>query len=146
MKIKTSRDTLSHIYLDSLKIRMTVFVEEQKVPYNIEVDKYEALCVHFVCYDTDGQPLGTMRLLPIESKKQMLLQRLAVLKEYRNKSIGKQLVLASEKFAIEQHYDRIELHAQLSAQEFYHRLGYQPFGDIFDEAGIKHITMKKVLK
>ena len=51
MMIRHTRDTLSPVYLDALKIRHLVFVEGQGVPLRIEIDENEALCIHFVLYD-----------------------------------------------------------------------------------------------
>ncbi|MDR1568742.1 MAG: GNAT family N-acetyltransferase [Streptococcaceae bacterium] len=146
MKILTSGDTLSEIYLEALKIRMAVFVKEQQIPYAIEVDQYEALCVHFVYYDDENQAIGTLRLLPDTDKQTMTLQRLAVLKPYRKTNIGSLLVKASESFAIKQDYHEMILHAQLTSHRFYQNLGYIAVGRPFQEADIPHIKMKRTLK
>ncbi|SKA06887.1 Predicted N-acyltransferase, GNAT family [Pilibacter termitis] len=145
MKIVHTRDTLSNIYLDSVKIRYHVFVEEQKVPSSMEIDKDEAYCVHFVLYSDTNIPLGTVRFLPNEEEKTVILQRLAVLAEHRKKGYGALLIQAVEEFAKELHFPEITLHAQLHAFEFYQKLGYVPFGEEFEEAGIRHISMKKAI-
>jgi predicted GNAT family N-acyltransferase len=145
MKIVNTRDTMSQIYLDSVRIRHQVFVEEQHVPLNMELDEYEALCVNFVIYDENEKALATARLLPVDEEKKMILQRLAVLKEYRKQGLGEMLVQDMENFSLENRYETVELHAQLSAEDFYTKLGYTLIGEIFEEVGIQHITMEKSL-
>jgi predicted GNAT family N-acyltransferase len=135
---------MSEIYLDAVRIRHVVFVQEQRVPLSEEIDDKEALCIHFVCYLDDKTPVGTVRLLPVNDEK-MMLQRMAVLKEYRSQNYGRELVLAAENFAKEHGFKEIELHAQLTAKPFYEKLGYQEFGDEFLDAGIRHVAMKKEL-
>ncbi len=77
MHIAQTKDTLSDIYLASLKIRNQVFVKEQGVPLALEVDENEALAVHFVLYDDDNEAVATLRFLPI-SDHEVKLQRMAV--------------------------------------------------------------------
>lgn len=140
--IAHTRDTMSDIYLDALKIRNQVFVIEQNVPLELEIDQYEAHTVHFVLYDEQRQPLATVRLLPKENQT-MKVQRMAVLNEHRQKGLGKVIMDAAEDFAKEQGYQQLVLGAQLTAVPFYERLGYQAEGDIFLDAGIEHVAMTK---
>lgn len=142
MLVAHTRDTMSDIYLDALKIRNQVFVVEQNVPLDLEIDQYEALTVHFVLYDENRLPMATVRLLPMEDQK-IKVQRMAVLSEYRQKGLGKIIMQAAETFAKEQCYHSLILGAQLTAVSFYERVGYQAEGDIFLDAGIEHVTMTK---
>ncbi len=142
MLIAHTRDTMSDIYLDALKIRNQVFVIEQNVPLELEIDQYEAHTVHFVLYDEQRHPLATVRLLPKENQT-MKVQRMAVLNEHRQKGLGKVIMDAAEDFAKEQGYQQLVLDAQLTAVPFYERLGYQAEGDIFLDAGIEHVSMTK---
>ncbi len=142
MEILHTGDTLSPIYLDAVKIRHEVFVKEQGVPLTAEIDQDEANCVHFVAYE-EKTPLGTCRLLP--EKNGMHLQRMAVLKPYRNQHLGKEILLEVERFSKEQHWKKITLHAQISAIPFYEKLGFQTLGEPFLEAGIDHKLMEKNL-
>ena len=50
MEIKETQDTTSTTYKDALDIRRAVFVVEQQVPLDLEIDQYEADCTHFVLY------------------------------------------------------------------------------------------------
>ena len=80
MKVVQTKDTLSDIYLDAVRIRNQVFVKEQGVPITREIDQNEAHCIHFVLYSDQNLPCGTVRLLPLENGK-MKLQRMAILAE-----------------------------------------------------------------
>lgn len=139
-----TRDTMSDIYLDALKIRNLVFVKEQGVPLSREIDQNEALAIHFVLYE-ENQPLATLRLLPV-GKKTVKLQRMAVIKTQRKKGLGAFLIQEAEKFAATQGYQKMILGAQLTAKEFYEALKFQPEGEIFTDAGMPHITMAKELQ
>ncbi len=142
MLITHTKDTMSNIYLDALKIRNEVFVKEQNVPLELEIDQNEAQTIHFVLYEEVKVPLATVRLLPLDEKK-IKVQRMAVLKEHRQKGLGKILMQAAENFAQEHGYQKIILGAQLTAADFYEAIGYQPEGEIFLDAGIEHVTMTK---
>ncbi|GCF92353.1 GNAT family acetyltransferase [Enterococcus florum] len=144
MKILITKDTMSDIYLDALRIRNSVFIEEQQVPLNIEIDKNEAYSIHFVLYLNDHQPAATVRLLPLNDQE-MKLQRMAVLSPFRGKHLGEAIIKEAEWFAKQQNFKRIKLGAQLTARGFYEKLGYEPFGEVYQEAGIEHIEMKKEL-
>ena len=143
MIIQHTRDTLSSTYLDSMRIRHKVFVEGQGVPEAIEIDKDEALCIHFVLYDETHHAAATARLLP--DKTTALIQRVAVLSDYQGQGLGSLIIKALEDFASEQGFLELHLHAQLAARGFYDRLGYKTYGEAFFEAGIEHIHMKKEL-
>ncbi|MBF8807749.1 MAG: GNAT family N-acetyltransferase [Enterococcus lacertideformus] len=123
MKVVQTKDTLSKIYLDAVRIRNQVFVVEQGVPLTREIDKDEAHCVHFVLYTNKNQPCGTFRLLPLTNGK-MKLQRMAILSEYRQQGLGKLLVAEAETFAKRQGYNTILLGAQATAELFYEKLGF----------------------
>ena len=145
MIIKHTRDTLSETYLDAVAIRNTVFVKGQGVPRSIEIDANEAYCIHFVLYDDKGKAAATVRLLPNKDLTQLTLQRMAVLDAYQGQGLGSILLKEAEDFAQEQGFQTISLHAQLSALKFYLNNGYQEVGNIFEEAGIQHITVEKSL-
>ena len=108
MKILITKDTMSEIYLDAVRIRQKVFVQEQGVPANLEIDGNEAYSVHFVLYTDDKKPAATVRLLPLNDHT-FKLQRMAVLKEYRRKNLGSEIITEAEAFAKQQHYKTIEL-------------------------------------
>ncbi|MFC4771178.1 GNAT family N-acetyltransferase [Enterococcus hermanniensis] len=144
MKILITKDTMSEIYLDAVRIRQKVFVQEQGVPSTLEIDENEAYAVHFVLYTEDQKAAATVRLLPLDEET-FKLQRMAVLKEYRGLNLGAAIVEEAERFAKQHRFKTIELGAQLSAEKFYQKLGYSAYGEIFQDAGIDHIHMKKDL-
>lgn len=144
MKILITKDTMSEIYLDAVRIRQKVFVQEQKVPANLEIDSDEAYAVHFVLYIDDQKPAATVRLLPLDDTT-IKLQRMAVLKELRGKNLGAAIIKEAESFAKQQGFTTIKLGAQLTAKNFYQKLGYYAYGEVFQDAGIPHIQMKKEL-
>ncbi|MGT2906799.1 GNAT family N-acetyltransferase [Streptococcus dentiloxodontae] len=146
MIIKQTRDTLSQTYLDAVSIRNQVFVIGQGVPHSIEVDSDEAHCIHFVLYDDNGKAAATCRLLPNSDQTTVTLQRMAVLGDYQGQGLGRKVLQAAEDFAKEQGFQKISLHAQISAYNFYTRNNYQKIGEVFEEAGIQHITVEKYLK
>ncbi|MDT2756806.1 GNAT family N-acetyltransferase [Enterococcus asini] len=144
MKIVQTKDTMSEIYLDALRIRNHVFVEEQQVPLALEIDEKEAYSIHFVLY-VDGKAQATVRLLPLD-ETHVKVQRMAVEKAARGKKYGQQLLQAAEDFAQRQGFTQITLGAQLTAQAFYEKNGYVAQGPIFLDAGIEHVEMTKELK
>jgi predicted GNAT family N-acyltransferase len=146
MEIKMTLDTMSDIYFDALRIRNAVFVKEQGVPYELEVENAveEASSVHFVLYE-NGAAQGTVRLLPDLEQDSGLIQRMAILAEARGKGYANILLTELTNFASNNQIEQLELHAQLSAKCLYSKHGFAEVGEIFEEAGIQHITMKKTL-
>lgn len=128
-------------YKEIFAIRTKVFVEEQHVPVDLELDEYEREAVHFLA-SVDGKPAGVARLRWIDAQTAKA-ERVAVLKSFRGTGVGRELMIALEKHAREEQATSVRLHAQLTAQPFYERLGYKAYGDIFFDAGIAHIAMKK---
>ncbi|GHU71951.1 GNAT family acetyltransferase [Bacteroidia bacterium] len=146
MKILHTRDTKSNIYAEAVRIRHTVFVDEQKVPLEMEIDEYETQCVHFVLYNEENNAVATARLLPDKTDGgRVTLQRMAVLKAHRGKGYGREVIAAAEKWLAQNQLAEIVLHAQLTAKNFYLKMGYVAFGAEFEEAGIEHISMRKMV-
>lgn len=144
MKILITKDTMSDIYLDAVRIRQKVFVQEQGVPANLEIDENEAYSVHFVLYTDDQKPAATVRLLPLDDQT-FKLQRMAVLKDYRGNNLGAEIIAEAELFAKQQQFKKIELGAQLTAEKFYQKLGYIAYGEVFQDAGIDHAYEERVV-
>lgn len=123
---------------DALRlIRNSVFVEEQSVPLALEYDERDPLCRHVLAC-IDGQPVGTGRL---DVKNSGKIGRVAVLAPYRGQGVGEQLMQALHQIAARDGLPQLRLNAQVSALAFYQRLGYQPYGERFVEAGIDHQAM-----
>ncbi|MBO1198944.1 GNAT family N-acetyltransferase [Staphylococcus simiae] len=126
---------------DCFKIREEVFVHEQGVPLEHEIDNYEDNSIHLIGYDND-KPFATLRLRPIDEQTAKI-ERVAVLKPYRGQGQGQALMIAMENIAQQLNYKTLILNAQIQAQEFYKSLNYDIQGKVFLEEGIKHIKMVK---
>ncbi len=129
-----------------LRIRWTVFVEEQGVPPSMEVDAHDAepSTVHLLGL-CDGVPAGAGRLVPLDDGRRAKLGRLAVIDDARGRGLGKLLLRALEAEARRRGAEQVTLGAQVHARAFYQQLGYAAVGEIFDDAGIPHIEMHKPL-
>ena len=121
-------------------LRNEVFVDEQEVPAELEVDELDATALHAVVLNKLGQAVATGRLLQAQAHVAQI-GRMAVSKPLRGGHLG-QMVVESFIEAARKRGDReVLLHAQCSAEGFYRRLGFKAHGDIFDDAGIDHIEM-----
>lgn len=142
----TSKDELEAIYA----IRVEVFVEEQAVPIEEELDAYDLTAQHFVIRtaqkpaDDCNSILGTARLID-KGDKTGKIGRVAVVKQYRGKGAGACLMRYIEVFAKERGFQKLILDAQFYAIPFYEKLGYIAEGGIFLDANIEHRFMKKSL-
>jgi len=123
-------------------IRLEVFVKEQNVPVEIELDEYDKIADHVVAFD-DGAPVGCGRIVFFDEYAK--IGRVAVLADKRNSGFGKMVCEELLKIALERDAKKVILHAQCIAMEFYERLGFTAEGEIFDDAGIDHISMVKML-
>ena len=119
-------------------IRFEVFVDEQDVPVEEELDGMDETSTHFLA-TVDEQPVGTARLMPSGQ-----IGRMAVLKAFRRQGIGAQLLNAAVKTALEAGLDEPFLHAQTHALDFYAAHGFVAHGEIFLDAGIEHRAMRYV--
>ena len=128
-------------FQDLRSVRETVFVLEQNVPIEEEWDELDPRCHHVIARDANHQPIGTGRLTP-ERK----IGRMAVLKAWRNKGVGDALMVALMNQARSLGWTAVSLNAQVSAEAFYARHGFQPYGERFMEAGIEHQAMRRTLE
>lgn len=130
----------------ALEVRRSVFVEEQRVPPELEIDEFDALgvdAVHvLVLLDARVVGAGRLRLTEADQGK---LERVAVLAQFRKRGIGHALTLYLEDVARVRGLRRLHLHAQAAALGFWQRLGYRAHGERFFEAGIEHQAMHKAL-
>lgn len=121
-------------------IRFAVFVEEQKVPADIEVDEFDAVSLHALALDATGAPVGTGRLLPDGH-----IGRMAVLSRARGCGVGAALLQALLDAARARGDRTVMLNAQTHALPFYARFGFIAEGEEFDDAGIAHRAMRRAL-
>lgn len=118
-------------------VRDPVFVDEQNVPIEDEIDAQDPLSKHVIARDAENRPIGTGRLSP-----ERLIGRMAVLKEWRGRGVGEALLNALLDLARALGYSTVELHAQSHAIPFYEKFGFTTYGDEFDECGIMHRMMR----
>ena len=122
----------------AFRIRMRVFVKEQGVPEKIEVDRDDDRAVHFIAF-ADGRPVGTARVVMRHHRAK--IGRMAILKSYRRKGIGKMLLRRAIATAKRRGAQKIYLHAQAHVIGFYETLRFRCVGPVFNEAGIPHRKM-----
>lgn len=122
------------------RIRFTVFVDEQKVPVEIELDEWDARCLHALALDATGAAVGTGRLLPDGH-----IGRMAVLSDARGTGAGMALLQALMRAARERGHVEAVLSAQTHAVAFYRKAGFVEEGAVYEEAGIPHVDMRRRL-
>jgi predicted GNAT family N-acyltransferase len=120
-------------------IRYDVFVQEQQVPADIEIDRWDPLSIHVLARQA-GEAVGTGRLLPDGH-----IGRVAVRRPWRHQGIGRQIMRRLLQKAREQGHPQVALSAQCHAIDFYYKLGFREEGKVYLEAGIEHIKMVKPL-
>ena len=128
-----------------LNIRHAVFVNEQKVPIEEEIDEFDESdsVIHLLGTHQSTQ-IAASRIRFVDNYAK--LERIAVLKEFRGKQFGADMVKAMEEVILTEDCIHAVLNAQTYAEEFYKKLGYTKISDVFMDAGIPHITMDKKLK
>ena len=124
---------------DAHTIRRAVFIDEQGISEADEYDGTDHACVHLVAYEND-RPIATGRIML--SGDDYIIGRVAVLKSHRGQRLGLGIMQALIEACCEMGGERQILHAQTSARGFYEKLGFTPYGEEFDEAGIPHIAME----
>jgi len=122
--------------VEASRIRLRVFVEEQRVPPEIEMDANDAVSVHALAYD-GGKAVGTGRLLPDGH-----IGRMAVLRKHRTQGVGGAILARLIAEARRQGMREVVLSAQTHALEFYRKHGFAPSGAVYMEAGIPHQEMR----
>ena len=122
-----------------LALRHEVFVLGQGVPADLERDELDDRADHAVA-ERDGRVVGTGRLLPDGT-----IGRMAVDPAVRGQGIGAAVLARLEDRARERGLPSVELHAQLHARAFYDKAGYASYGEVYVEAGIDHLSMRKHL-
>jgi len=121
-------------------IRFEVFVEEQQVPIAEELDTMDAQCLHALAFSQQGEAIATGRLLPDGH-----IGRMAVRFSERKKGVGAAVLQALVEAAQERGFKEVLLGAQLHAKGFYLKQGFVEFGDVFLDANIEHVMMRKLL-
>ena len=128
-----------HARLHAAPVRFEVFVHEQRVPAEIELDDMDAVSLHALAFDGKAA-VGTARLLPDGH-----VGRMAVLKAWRRRGVGGLLLANLIREAGRRGHGEVWLAAQVHAIPFYERHGFRCEGPEFDEAGIPHRNMRRSL-
>jgi len=126
---------------EAIAVRWAVFVEEQGLPADEEVDEWDGICDHLVA-TLDGAVVGTARLVPQDAHT-VRIGRVVVRREARHQGVATRLMLRCEARAAEQGREVVRLSAQWGVVSFYEQLGYVVTGDPYVEAGLVHMAMTK---
>ncbi|HQW90633.1 MAG TPA: GNAT family N-acetyltransferase [Nitrospira sp.] len=121
-------------------IRETVFIHEQGVPVELEWDGLDSSCAQVLAWNDRGEAIGTARM-----QQNGTIGRMAVLKDWRSRGVGRALLQTLLDLAVRQGLPRVSLSAQIHALGFYERAGFHAVGELFIDAGIPHRKMVKEL-
>ena len=127
----------------AIAVRFRVFVDEQSIPPEEELDEADATATHAIAI-CQGAVVGTGRLVWGDDGN-ALIGRMAVDAQWRRKGVGGEILKFLEDFARKQGQTRAVLHAQEYVKSFYSAHGYQQHGDTFLEVDIPHVEMRKEL-
>jgi predicted GNAT family N-acyltransferase len=124
-------------------IRQTVFIEEQGVPREMELDEFDPIAWHALAFQGD-QCIGTGRLVEITQSAGQI-GRMAVLADFRGHGVGKAILIKLIELAGSKSISTLSLHSQVSAIPFYEKFGFTAQGSVYEEAGIPHRNMMLTL-
>lgn len=129
---------------EAYTIRKKVFVEEQNVPMEEEIDEFEKDAVHFLLYSEHDRPIAAGRFREADGYGKV--ERICVLAEQRGTGAGKYIMESIAAYAEQNGINKLKLNAQTHAIRFYENLGYEVVSGEFMDAGIPHKTMVKDLR
>jgi len=127
----------------AFEVRKQVFVEEQGISQELELDGHDSEALHIVVQDGE-RVIGTTRVL-FPAPSQAKIERMAVLKPYRHQGIGSGIIAFLNEELRNRQVEQVILHAQYPVVAFYKSCGFEESGAPFWEAGIKHIKMERQL-
>jgi len=136
IEIKTVE--FNQYFAEIKKIRTDVFIKEQNVPINMEWDEFDNDSIHILAY-YDSKAVATARLLPDGH-----IGRMSVLKAYRRRNIGEQMIKYLLKLAKKNAVNIVSLSAQKHAVGFYEKYGFITISEIYLDAGIPHYDMQYI--
>ncbi|WP_199617738.1 GNAT family N-acetyltransferase [Paenibacillus alkalitolerans] len=146
--MKKIRISSQEMLQEAFRIRMEVFVDEQQVPEDLEMDEYDVSpesARHMLLISEEGVPAAAGRFIEYKPDTAKM-QRIAVRGRFRGKGTGRELIAALEEWAKEEGYAYSVLDAQCQAEPFYQKLGYETVSaETFLDAGIPHVRMMKPL-
>jgi len=126
----------------AFSVRKKVFVEEQNVPEEEELDSFDDTSAHFILFENE-LPVGAGRFRSVDGVGKF--ERICVLESHRGKGAGLLIMKEIEKYAAVNEFKQLKLNAQTHALSFYEKLGYRITSEEFLDAGIPHKTMEKTL-
>ncbi|MDP1898268.1 MAG: GNAT family N-acetyltransferase [Sulfurimicrobium sp.] len=129
----------SPLWTAAIGLRYAVFVQEQQVPEELEVDAEDASAQHLLVRNGAGHALGTLRILT--RGKAAIIGRVAVAAEARHQGIGTEMMHQALAYCHALHLESVALDSQTYITPFYQKLGFKITGDVFMDAGIPHIHM-----
>jgi len=127
----------------AFEVRRQVFVAEQSIPEDLELDGLDKKALHMVVKDGE-RVIGTARVLFL-ANSQAKIERMAVLKPFRGIGIGKKIISFLNEELKNRQVEEVVLHAQCSVVAFYKSCGFKELGPAFWEAGIRHLKMQRQL-
>lgn len=128
-------------YTDDIRsIRTEVFIVEQSVPVELEHDERDETALHVLVF-AEGSAVATGRML-----EDGHIGRIAVLRSQRGKGVGNIVMKALLQQAKEMKLNKVWLSSQCHARQFYDNLGFVCVSEKYQEAGIDHIKMTKVIQ
>ncbi|MGX7348709.1 GNAT family N-acetyltransferase [Dolosicoccus paucivorans] len=143
MQFKWTQDLTHPIYQHALEIRKAVFIKDQGIDPQLELDGQDDLYYHVVGYDQE-QPICVARIKI--DRNILTVQRVAVLSHYQRQGVGRQLMNEIKQFGQSQSVTQLFLSAQHTAVPFYESLGYTVVeGSQHMDAGILHFDMKQLI-
>ncbi len=126
----------------AFEVRRQVFVREQDISEDLVFDGYDREALHMVVKDGE-RVIGSARVQFL-ADNQAKLERMAILKRYRRKGIGREMLLFLDTVWQDKQVQQVIIHAQLEVVPFYKLCGFDELGLPFWEAGIKHMEMRKI--
>ncbi|MPQ44617.1 GNAT family N-acetyltransferase [Clostridium tarantellae] len=142
VKIKAFNELSVYELYEIVKSRFEVFIMEQKIICEQDLDNLDTLCYHsFIC--KNNRVVAYARIIPKGlSYEQVAIGRVLVLKDYRRKGLAKQILKDSIEFVKNKLKEQsLILSAQIYTMNLYENIGFKPLGEIYDEVGIPHIKM-----
>ncbi len=121
-------------------IREEVFIRELHIPPGLEWDGRDSSAIHLLAEDSEGQPIGTARMLP-----EGHIGRMAILPSWRRSGVGSALMEALLEIAAQRHLGSVFLQAQQIVTPFYQGIGFEPEGPVYMEEGIPYQLMARPL-
>ncbi|PMB25797.1 GNAT family N-acetyltransferase [Fischerella thermalis CCMEE 5318] len=129
--------------LEIEKIRRVVFQVEQGVEQDLDFDGLDEICDQLIAY-LNGECVGTARIRYL-NEKTAKIERLAVLEMARGQGIGQKITEKALEVIASKNIPEVLINAQEYVKGLYQKLGFQQEGEVFEEAGILHVKMRKNL-